>query len=255
MHSAILPSQAHPGIVKSTSQVFDCDIETSITRLTTPNPSTLEHQLAIYNALIEVFTPNGEFEHQLLQHVRDSTESLAAEDIESLAADLLSAGYQVQIRAERSSSARGAAAGSSLQNLSHRFMTCTGYIPPHPADEGSRVLLRRPVIVETRFKEQFEMADPDKDYEALLSVRPWRRERDSSSSCEANRHGWHSLTLFCPSYSVLHALSLPYPFTLSSVQQVVPDHFIGTAPRLEQAVTVRVRKAGTVRGWLQAAKL
>ncbi len=55
-----------------------------------------------------------------------------------------------------------------LRSLRHTFIVCTGY---QRGAGGEHVLFREPVVVEPRFKEQFVIAHPTRQYDELLQVR------------------------------------------------------------------------------------
>lgn len=56
-----------------------------------------------------------------------------------------------------------------LTKLRHRFLTCTGF-HHHSSDFDHRTFLAEPLVIEPRFRDQFEVADLDEEYEALLEV-------------------------------------------------------------------------------------
>ncbi len=90
-------------------------------------------------------------------------------EIEALASQLMAAGFLVQIRdgTRHSKDAR-----SCLRTLKHRFLVCLGWQPTGAA--GSCTLaptqLLEPLVVEPRFREQFLIANPSRDYGLLLLV-------------------------------------------------------------------------------------
>ena len=58
-----------------------------------------------------------------------------------------------------------------LTKFKHRFLTCTGF--HHQGSETADDLttfLTEPLVIEPRFREQFEVADLDAEYEHLLEV-------------------------------------------------------------------------------------
>lgn len=90
-------------------------------------------------------------------------------DIEAMACELLASGYLVQVRDGAQQQERTKTARSCLQNLRHRFIVCLGWRSSADAEPD---YLPEPVIVEPRFREQFAIAHPTAEYEALLQVRP-----------------------------------------------------------------------------------
>eukprot|EP00879_Flechtneria_rotunda_P007480 GHRR01007847.1.p1 GENE.GHRR01007847.1~~GHRR01007847.1.p1 ORF type:complete len:508 (+),score=245.28 GHRR01007847.1:907-2430(+) len=85
-----------------------------------------------------------------------------------MARELLASGFLVQVRdgaqQERTKNPR-----SCLQNLRHRFIVCLGW---RSNAELEPEYLPEPVVVEPRFREQFAIAHPTAEYEALLQGVP-----------------------------------------------------------------------------------
>lgn len=90
-------------------------------------------------------------------------------EIEALASQLMAAGFLVQIRdgTRHSKDAR-----SCLRTLKHRFLVCLGWQPTGAAGSGTLAptQLLEPLVVEPRFREQFLIANPSRDYGLLLLV-------------------------------------------------------------------------------------
>ena len=57
-----------------------------------------------------------------------------------------------------------------LRTLRHRFLVCIGQQAACPAS-GEPSYVRLPLVVEPRFREQFVIANPSPQYEAMLMVR------------------------------------------------------------------------------------
>lgn len=95
-------------------------------------------------------------------------------DIEAMACELLAMGYMVQVRDGQQQQDRSKTPRSCLQNLRHRFIVCLG---TRSAVDGEPAYLPEPLVVEPRFREQFIIAHPTPEYEALLQVRctRWRQ--------------------------------------------------------------------------------
>lgn len=83
------------------------------------------------------------------------------------ATDLLGRGFLVQIRDGASEQAGHGAPRNCLRTLRHRFLVCTGY---HAAGHPEPVMVRDPLIVEPRWKEQFLIANPTLQYDAIIQV-------------------------------------------------------------------------------------
>lgn len=97
---------------------------------------------------------------------------LAAEssmDIEAIACELLASGYLVQVRDGAQQHDRAKTTRSCLQNLRHRFVVCLGW---RSSAEAEAEYLAEPLVVEPRFREQFAIAHPTAEYEALLQAVP-----------------------------------------------------------------------------------
>lgn len=95
-------------------------------------------------------------------------ESQSSLDIEAMARELLASGYLVQVRdgaqQERSRNTR-----SCLQNLRHRYIVCLGW---RSSAASEPEYLPEPLVVEPCLREQFTIAHPTPQYEALLQVSP-----------------------------------------------------------------------------------
>lgn len=89
-------------------------------------------------------------------------------DIEAIACELLASGYLVQVRDGAQQHDRAKTTRSCLQNLRHRFVVCLGW---RSSAEAEAEYLAEPLVVEPRFREQFAIAHPTAEYEALLQVR------------------------------------------------------------------------------------
>lgn len=90
-----------------------------------------------------------------------------------MACELLALGYMVQVRDGAQQQERGKTPRSCLQNLRHRFIVCLGV---RSAADGEPAYLPEPLVVEPCFREQFTIAHPTPEYEALLQVRETERE-------------------------------------------------------------------------------
>ncbi|KXZ42595.1 hypothetical protein GPECTOR_132g607 [Gonium pectorale] len=108
-------------------------------------------------------------------------------EIEALAAELQAAGFLVQLLdgTRLSKDAR-----SCLRTLKHRFLVCLGWARPQQQQATTAVTaagrgapgggvadlvpqrLTEPLVVEVRFREQFLIANPSRDYEHLLLALP-----------------------------------------------------------------------------------
>lgn len=88
-------------------------------------------------------------------------------DVEAMACELLALGYMVQVRDGAQQTERTKTPRSCLQNLRHRYIVCLGV---RDAADGEPAYLPEPLVVEPRFREQFTIAHPTPDYEALLQV-------------------------------------------------------------------------------------
>lgn len=88
-------------------------------------------------------------------------------DIEAMACELLAMGYMVQVRDGQQQQDRSKTPRSCLQNLRHRFIVCLGM---RSAADGEPAYLPEPLVVEPRFREQFIIAHPTPEYEAVLQV-------------------------------------------------------------------------------------
>jgi hypothetical protein len=89
-------------------------------------------------------------------------------DVEAMACELLALGYMVQVRDGAQQTERSKTPRSCLQNLRHRYIVCLGV---REAADGEASYLPEPLVVEPRFREQFSIAHPTPEYEALLQVR------------------------------------------------------------------------------------
>ncbi|KAF6260996.1 hypothetical protein COO60DRAFT_1459402 [Scenedesmus sp. NREL 46B-D3] len=90
-------------------------------------------------------------------------------DIEAMACELLASGYLVQVRDGAQQQERTKTMRSCLQNLRHRFVVCLGW---RGSAEAEAEYLAEPLVVEPRFREQFAIAHPTAEYEALLQAVP-----------------------------------------------------------------------------------
>lgn len=92
---------------------------------------------------------------------------MAVVDVEALACELLALGYMVQVRDGAAQQERSKKPRSCLQSLRHRFIVCLGV---RSAADREPAYLPEPLVVEPRFREQFTIAHPTPEYEALLQV-------------------------------------------------------------------------------------
>lgn len=97
----------------------------------------------------------------------------ASLDIEGMACELLAQGYLVQVRdgaaaSQQQQDRTKPCTRSCLQNLRHRFIVCLGW---RSSADGEPVYLPEPLVLEPRLREQFSIAHPTAEYEALLQVR------------------------------------------------------------------------------------
>jgi len=88
-------------------------------------------------------------------------------DIEAMACELLASGYLVQVRDGAQQQEKTKNPRSCLQNLRHRYIVCLGWRSQADAEPD---YLPEPLVVEPRFREQFAIAHPTPEYEALLQV-------------------------------------------------------------------------------------
>ena len=95
---------------------------------------------------------------------RDSGRS---SEVEGLAAELLAAGYQVQLRDGKSSTRTSLQGRDALKNPPHRFLVAIGSQGPH---ELWPSFVAEPIIIEPRFRDHFIIANPTAQYRALLQV-------------------------------------------------------------------------------------
>jgi hypothetical protein len=105
-------------------------------------------------------------------------------DIEAIARELLASGYLVQVRDGAQQQDRAKTTRSCLQNLRHRFVVCLGW---RSSAEADAEYLAEPLVVEPRFREQFAIAHPTAEYEALLQVRAWTWLLASGAGCKITK--------------------------------------------------------------------
>lgn len=115
-------------------------------------------------------------------------------DVEGMACELLALGYMVQVRDGAQQQERGKTPRSCLQNLRHRYIVCLGV---RNAADGEPSYLPEPLVVEPRFREQFTIAHPTPDYEALLQVGSSARLGRLRAGCELTGQGSRAWGVRC----------------------------------------------------------
>lgn len=131
----------------------------------TTGPGSLRDTIKLCRAS-NSFEAQLAFQVQQLRRGCNMDIAMGLVDVDAMARELLARGYLVQLRdgCDKIKDSR-----SCLQNLRHRFIICLGYQGHSPAYDQ---YLMDPLIVDPRFKEQFLIAHPTTDYEAVLEAIP-----------------------------------------------------------------------------------